>query len=115
MGRRLKLFTYRFWRHKYLWTFLIFVLVIGFLDNNSIWQRLEIRRENRYLREKIRELEIQCSRDSAKLSELKSNPDAVTRVAREIHLMKAADEDVYLVSEVPSDSSDLNKKNVEDK
>ena len=101
MGQRIKKVGRYFGNHKFLWSFVVFALIIGFIDSNSIWNRWEIRRANDRLRTEIKKYEIQCSKDSAKLQQLMSSPEAVIKVARETHLMKAEDEDVYIVTVTP--------------
>ena len=105
MGKEIKNIGNYFLRHKYLFSFTIFAIIIGFLDTNSIWNRWEKRQENERLRAEIKKYELQCSKDSIKLKQLMNSPEAVIRVAREIHLMKADNEDVYLVT-VMSENKD---------
>ena len=106
MGKKLKKISSYFLNHKYLWTFAIFALIIGVLDTNSLWNRWEKRKENKALRAEIKKYERQCSKDSAKLRQLMSSPEAVIRVARETHLMKSKGEDVYIVTVMPQDKAE---------
>lgn len=54
----------------------------------------------RYLREEIETLTPQLSADSLRLKQLREQgPDQVEYVAREQHLMKAPDEDIYIINE----------------
>lgn len=106
MGNKLKNIGYYFLSHKFIWSTVIFLLIIGIFDSNSIWNRIEKRQENERLRAEIRKYELQCSRDSSKLQQLLSSPDAVIRVARETHLMKADDEDVYIVTVAPKEEEE---------
>ena len=102
MGKKLKSIGSYFANHKYLWTLVIFLLIIGVIDSNSLWNRWEKRQENKALSAEIKTYELQCSKDSAKLKQLMSSPEAVIRVARETHLMKSQDEDVYIVTVMPN-------------
>ncbi len=83
------------WRHKYIWTLVLFVVLVGFVDENSYWNRHRLEAENASKRETIKKLEAQYSETQQKLDEIKTNPQALVRVAREIHQMKSANEDVY--------------------
>ena len=82
-----KQIIFQLWRkladHKYLWTIVIFGIYIGFLSDDSIAKRIDIRADNAALRK----------------DRMKNDPDALIRVARESHRMCASDEDVYIVTE----------------
>lgn len=82
---------------KYLIALIAFVVIIGFLDTNSVWKRLEIRQVNDSLRHEIQVYEEQSQRDSLRLDELQKNPDAIIHVAREQYFMKRPGEDIYIV------------------
>ena len=75
--------------HKYMITLLVFLVVIGFLDENSLIQRAKHRNE-------IRKYRKQYEEDTEKLKELTSNPEALEKIAREKYLMKKPNEDVYV-------------------
>lgn len=84
-------------RHKYLWTILSFLILIGFVDPNSLWYRYRLYERNETLREDIRRYEQQYAADARTLYELHTDPAAVEKVAR-VHLfMKTDDEDVYVI------------------
>ena len=98
MGKKIKNIAYYIWKKNFIFFSIFFILIIVFLDNNSLINKMEVKRENDRLRAEIAEYERQCHNDSLKLQQLKESPNAVIKVAREVHLMKADDEDVYLVS-----------------
>lgn len=107
MGNRIRNIGHYFWNHKFVWATIVFLLIIGFFDSDSVWVRWQIQRDNARLRAEIQKFEQQCTRDSAKLEQLLTNQEAVVKVARESHLMKADNEDVYIVSVVPAESDSL--------
>ena len=78
-------------RHKYLITVLAFIVIIVFLDDNS----LEI--EN--LNAEIDKYRKQFDEDTKKLKELTTNPEAMEKVAREKYFMKKANEDIFIFDE----------------
>ncbi len=82
---------------KYLIALIAFVVIIGFLDTNSVWNRLEIRKVNDSLRQEILVYEEKSRRDSLRLDELQKNPDAIIHVAREEYFMKRPGEDIYII------------------
>ena len=88
--------------HKYLWTIGVFAVIVGFVDKNSFYNYFQLRSENERLDSEIKNYEQKFNHDYKKLHQLKSDPQALIRVAREDHQMKSADEDVYYI--VHSDS-----------
>ena len=84
-------------RHKYLFTIVLFAVLILFIDNNSILSKRDIKMENDSLRREITRLEEECQRDSARLEQLKNDSNQIIRVAREMYFMKRPSEDVYIV------------------
>lgn len=108
MGKKLRNIASYAWRYNIAVLIILFILVVGFIDNNSLVKKIEIKNENSRLRAEIAEYERQCHNDSLKLQQLKESPNAVIKVAREVHLMKADDEDVYLVSvETPEENAEV--------
>lgn len=86
-------------RHKYLITVLIFILVIGFLDENSLVRRIKHRNEISTLNSEIAKYRKQYEEDTERLKELTTNPEALEKIAREKYLMKKPDEDIYVFEE----------------
>lgn len=86
-------------RHKYMITVLIFIVVIGFLDENSLIQRVKYRSEISALNSEIEKYRKQYEEDTEKLKELTTNPEALEKIAREKYLMKKPDEDIFVFEE----------------
>lgn len=86
-------------RHKYMITVLIFIVVIGFLDENSLIQRVKHRNEISALNSEIEKYRKQYEEDTEKLKELTTNPEALEKIAREKYLMKKSDEDIFVFEE----------------
>lgn len=97
MGRTILQIGVAILRQKYLWTILIFLAIVGFLDENSFIHRRELEAQNEELREEIRAFEESYARDTKELEALESDQDAVERVARVNLYMKTEDEDVYVL------------------
>lgn len=92
-------------RHKYLITILVFLLIIGVLDDeNSLIQRMQHLSEIHELKQEIKHYRNQYEKDSKALKELTSNPEILEKIAREKYLMKKPNEDIYVFEE------DLEKK-----
>lgn len=95
MSRLLTIWNY-VRRHKYLLTVLLFIVVIGFLDENSLIRRISHRNEISTLNSEIKKYRKQYEDDTEKLKELTTNPEALEKIAREKYLMKKPDEDVFV-------------------
>ena len=83
-------------RRKYLITVVAFAVIIGFLDENSLFRRLAYEREISQLKEEIEKYRADYEENTKRLNELNSNPDAIEQVAREKDLMKKPNEDIYV-------------------
>ena len=79
-----------------LTTVVAFAVIIGFLDENSLFRRLGYEREISQLKEEIEKYRADCEENTKRLNELNSNPDAIEQVAREKYLMKKPNEDIYV-------------------
>lgn len=83
-------------RHKYLIVCVLFFTNLFFLDQNSLIQRYEHRKEIATLKaEKERYVRI-YERDMKLLHDLKTDPRALEKIARERYFMKRPDEDVFV-------------------
>ena len=86
-------------RHKYLITIVSFLVIIVFLDENSLIQRAKHRREIQALTSEIEKYRKQYEADTETLKELMNNPEAIEKIAREKYLMKKPNEDVFIFEE----------------
>jgi len=84
-------------KHKYWITVLIFIAIIGFLDENSMMHRISNIRKINKLHESIREYQADYNENTKKLNELTTNPQSIEKVAREKYLMKKPNEDIYVI------------------
>ena len=86
-------------QHKYLITILAFLVIIVFLDDNSLVQRAKQRQEINELTSEIEKYRKQYEEDTERLKELMSNPEAMEKIAREKYLMKKPNEDIFIFEE----------------
>ena len=86
-------------RHKYLIVVAIGVLVVGFLDENSFMKRIQYELQINELEDQISKYKTQHEDDSKKLRELRCNPKAIEKIARERYFMKADNEDIYVLDD----------------
>lgn len=99
MGRLFSIWGY-ISRYKYVAATLVFLLILGVLDENSLWVRFQRRSEIATLRREIDKYETQYTEETVKLEALRNDPAAVERMAREVYLMKRPNEDVYVFRDV---------------
>ncbi len=81
---------------KYVITLTIIILVVGFMDENSLWNRRERIGEIEKLQAEIDVLKAKYEEDTRKLNSL-DEYDCVVRLAREKYLMHRPDEDLYII------------------
>lgn len=85
--------------HKYIITISAFILIVGFLDENSSYRRIMYEREIMELNEEIAKYRADYEESTKRLNELESNPQTIEQVAREKYLMKKPNEDIYVFEE----------------
>ncbi|MBR5541664.1 MAG: septum formation initiator family protein [Bacteroides sp.] len=86
-------------QHKYLITIVTFLVIIVFLDENSLIQRAKYQQEINELTNEIEKYRKQYEEDTEKLKELTNNPEAMEKIAREKYLMKKPNEDIFIFEE----------------
>ena len=90
---------------KYIVVALIAVILIGFVDENSIWSHLRNKQRISELEDEIEQYTERYHQDQEKIRTLDGNPKAIEKIARERYFMKADDEDVFVLSD--DEKSDL--------
>ena len=83
-------------KYKYYITVGIFIVVIGFIDENSLVRRGKNRHEMSELEKEIEKYKSEYDESTRRLNELTANPAAMEKVAREKYLMKKPNEDIYV-------------------
>ena len=84
---------------KYTVVVLLGVLVVGFLDENSIWNHFKNQRRISELEEEIDKYNAAFERDQTQIRQMSKDPKAMEKIARERYFMKADDEDIYVLSD----------------
>lgn len=84
---------------KYIVTLCVFVVIVGFVDENSFMNRQERIEDIKRLQEEISILKKQYEEDTQKLENL-NDYDHVVRLAREKYLMKRPNEDIFVIKTV---------------
>ena len=81
---------------KYILTIAFFALLIIYVDENSVMNRMERIKEIETLQNEIADLKAKYEEDTRKLNELEEY-EHVERVAREMYQMKRPDEDIFII------------------
>lgn len=98
----IKKYSLLVWRSqalKYSVVIVVGVLIVGFLDENSLWSHLKNRQRIQELTEEKARFNADFKRDQAQIRELDRNPKAMEKIARERYYMKADDEDIFILSD----------------
>ncbi len=78
-------------------TFVLFIIIIGFIDDNSLMRRVQHQREINNLNKQIESYRKQYEEDTRMLKEITSNPQAIEKIAREKYFMKKPNEDIFII------------------
>lgn len=84
---------------KYIVATIIAIVIIGFVDQNSILSHIQNMDKINQLNEEIEVYEQKYEKDQAQLMEMNTNPKAVEKMARERYFMKKDDEDIFVLSD----------------
>ena len=84
---------------KYIIVIALAILLIGFLDENSIWSHLRNKEHMGELKSEIEKLNQEHARNQEQIKLLDKDPKAIEKIARERYFMKADDEDIYVLKE----------------
>ncbi len=86
---------------KYVLVTLIGVVLIGFVDENSVWHHMVNKQRISELQEEIDAYTLQNKNDQAQIKKLDNDPKAIKKIARERYFMKADNEDIFVLSDDP--------------
>jgi len=96
MGNNVKQWLFKL---KYLVAFVIFAVVIGFVGDSSILNRIAQQNEIADLKEEIEQYNRKFNQDRQTLNSLKHDPEAIKDVARSRYYMKTDNEDIFIVED----------------
>ena len=98
----IKAYVLRMWRSvyfKYAVVCILGILLVGFLDENSLWSHFKNTQRIEELEREKEKYNADFQRDQAQIKELNKNPKAMEKIARERYYMKADDEDRFVLSD----------------
>jgi cell division protein FtsB len=87
------------WYFKYVVVCLLGILIVGFLDENSVLSHFNNVKRIGELREEISIYDEQNRKNKEQIRKLQEDPKAIEKIARERYFMKADDEDIFVLSD----------------
>jgi len=84
--------------YKYLIVIVVGILVVGAIDDNSIYQHVKYQIQINNLRSEIEKYTNQYQEDYKQLREMRKGAKAYEKIARERYFMKADEEDIFVLS-----------------
>ena len=96
---------------KYIIVIAVGVVVVGFVDENSVWNHYRNKHRISELQSEIERYTRQHERNQAELHRLDTDPKAIEKIARERYFMKTDNEDIFVlrdeqpVEEAPEDEA----------
>ena len=106
----IKAYVLRMWSSvyfKYAVVCIVGILLVGFLDDNSLWNHFKNLQHIEELSREKEKYNADFQRDQAQIKELNKNPKAMEKIARERYYMKADDEDIFILSDDERDAKPL--------
>ena len=84
---------------KYVVVTVLAVVLIGFVDENSVWHHISNKQYISELEDEIQKYEELNQSNQARIRELDNNPKAIEKIARERYFMKTDEEDIFVLSD----------------
>jgi len=84
---------------KYIIVTVLAVVVVGFVDENSVWSHVKNKQHIRELQEEIDNYNAEHRQNMEQIKMLEKDPKAIRKIARERYFMKADDEDIFVLSD----------------
>ncbi len=92
----------RIWRVSYMKYVLVCVagvLIVGFLDEDSVLSHINNKRHISELKEEIEHYEKINQDNKERIRQLEKDPKAIEKIARERYFMKTDDEEIFVLSD----------------
>lgn len=93
-------------RHKYAASIVLFGVLIGMVDENSLYHRWQSQQELSALKAEIRTYKERYENDTRKLDALTHDIEEVRRIARERYYMHRPGEDVYVFADTTATNAE---------
>ncbi len=86
-----------FLKNKYVLVSLAALVWLSFFDNNNFFQQYRLKKQLNQLHRDKAYYEQEIMKDSTAVVEIRNNPGALEKLAREKYLMKKDNEDIYII------------------
>jgi len=86
-------------RNKYVLSGLVFIIWVGFFDQNNLVDRFSLARRLKDLERQREHYQNEILENRTRMEELESNRDNLEKFAREQYLMKRPDEEIFIIIE----------------
>ena len=96
---KIKKFVFSRLKNKYVIAVVLFVVWVGFFDQNNLVERRRNLKELKQLEKDKVYYQHKIGETTRRLEELKTDRDNLEKFAREQYLMKRANEDVFIIVE----------------
>ena len=90
--------------NKYLIAITVFAVLMLFIDRNNLFEQIQRRQQLNELLASKKFYRQEIDKTQKNLSDLKNNPDALEKYARENYLMKKDNEDLFIVDSTTADA-----------
>ena len=84
---------------KYILVTIVGIILVGFVDENSIWHHYANKQRINDLQDEIDMYMERYKSDQAQIRKLDTDPKAIKKIARERYFMKADNEDIFVLSD----------------
>lgn len=111
--RRTANYLRRFRGLKYAVVIVTAVVIVGLVDENSMWSHFRKKQKINELEIEIQRYKRQYERDRAQLRKLDTDPKAIEKIARERYFMKTENEDIFVLSDDMEASEQLDDETTE--
>jgi len=86
-------------RNKYILSLAVFVVWLGFFDQNSLWDKAKLKSRISQLEKQKHHYMVEIEQNERKLSEILESKESLEKFAREEYLMKKKNEDIFVIVE----------------
>ena len=88
-------------KNKYFLSAGAFIALMLFFDPKDVFTQIQLQRELKELQVSKAWYQTEIAKQTVEIEQLKTNPAAIEKYARENYLMKRENEDIFLVPEKP--------------
>lgn len=106
-AKQLVLDVWHTWYVKYILVCILGVLIVGFLDENSVLSHFNNLQRIDELKGEIEHYEGINQANKDRIRQLEKDPKAIEKIAREQYFMKTDDEDIFVLSDDEQQTSNL--------